>query len=335
MRRAKIAGRVLLPLLVIALLVLATLETVGCGSGASAAATLQVVTPTGTQSFTLKQVKKMAAMQAFGGIKNSAGNITPPSQYKGVTLDELLKSAGGIPDGSGVTFVAKDGYEMTMSADQVKNGKFVTYDVSTGDEIAIEDPLQLVLAYENEGKPTDPEADGTFRLAILSAKGNQVTDGHWWVKWVTKVEVKPVVAGWALAVNGALQEKVDRGSFDSCSAPKCHGVTWKDADGVTWSGVPLFNLVGRSDDEQKHDNGAFNSALAAQGYSIEVVGADGYKVTLDSSKIALSKEYFLANKMNGQELSGQDAPLRLVGPAVDKQSSVGGVTEIRLLLPTK
>ena len=36
-------------------------------------------------------------------------------------------------------------------------------------------------------------------LAILSPKCNQVTDGHWWVKWVTKVEVKPVVAGWALA----------------------------------------------------------------------------------------------------------------------------------------
>ena len=252
-----------------------------------------------------------------------------------MTVDELLKSLGGIPDGSGVTFVAKDGYEMTMSADQVKNGKFVTYDVSTGDEITVDGPLQLVLAYENEGKATDPETDGAFRLAILSAKGNQVTDGHWWVKWVTKIEVKATVAGWSLAVNGALQEKVDRGSFDSCSAPKCHGLTWKDSSGVTWSGVPLYYLVGRSDDEQKHDNGAFNSALAAAGYSIEVVGADGYKATFDSSKIALSKEYFLANKMDGKELTGTDAPLRLVGPAVDSKSSVGGVTEIRLLLPSK
>jgi hypothetical protein len=335
MKWAKVAGGLLAPAIVIGLLAMLTLQSAGCGSDGSSAAGLQVVTPTGSQSFTLKQVKKMTSLEAYGGIKNSAGNITPPSVYKGVTIEELLKSVGGIPDGSDVAFVAKDGYEMTMSAEQVKSGTFVAYDVSTGDEIKVDGPLTLVIAYENEGKRTDPETDGTFRLAILSAKGNQVTDGHWWVKWVTKIVVKPAVAGWELAVNGALQQKVDRGSFDSCSAPKCHGVTWKDADGVTWSGVPLYYLVGRSDDEQKHDNGAFNSALAAAGYPIEITGADGYKVTLDSSKIALSKEYILAGKMEGKELAGADAPLRLVGPAVDKKSSVGGVTEIRLLLPGK
>jgi DMSO/TMAO reductase YedYZ molybdopterin-dependent catalytic subunit len=335
MRRTKIAGRLLLTGLVIGLLAVATLQSVACGSDSSSAGTLQVVTPSGSQSFTLKQVKKMTTVTAQGGIKNSAGNITPPSEYTGVPLEELLKSLGGIPDGSGVTFVAKDGYEMTMSADQAKNGKFITYDVSTGDEITIEDPLTLVLAYENEGQPSNPETDGTFRVAILSAKNNQVTDGHWWVKWVTKIEVKPATAGWALAVSGALQEQVDRGSFDSCSAPKCHGVTWKDEDGATWSGVPLYYLMGRADDERKHDNGAFDSALAAEGYQVEIMGADGYKVTFDSSKIALSKEYFLANKLEGEELTGTDAPLRLVGPGVDKQSSVGGVTEIRLVLPTK
>jgi DMSO/TMAO reductase YedYZ molybdopterin-dependent catalytic subunit len=335
MRRANIAGGVLLPVLVIALLAVVTLQNVACGSGASSAATLQVVTASGAHSFTIKQIEKMPAVEDFGGIKNSAGNITPPSKYKGVAITELLKSVGGVPDGAGVSFVAKDGYEMTMSADQVKNGKFTTYDVSTGDEITVQEPLQLVLAYEDDGKPTNTETDGMFRLAILSTKNDQVTDGHWWVKWVTKNQVKPVVTGWSLAVDGALQEKVDQGSFDSCSAPLCHGVTWKDPQGVTWSGVPLYYLVGRSDDQQKHDNGAFNSALAAQGYSIDVLGADGFKATFNSSTIALSKEYILANKMNGKELTGKDAPLRLVGSAVDTQSSVGGVTEIRLLLPAK
>ena len=161
-----------------------------------------------------------------------------------MTIGDLLKSLGGVPAGAGVTFIAKDGYEMTMSADQVNSGKFVTYDVSTGDEVTIQDPLQLALAYEVDGKPLDPETDGTFRVAILSAKSNQVTDGHWWVKWVTKVEVKPVVVGWSLALTGAIQDTVDLGSFDSCSAPNCHGVTWKDTNGVTWSGVPLYQPGG-------------------------------------------------------------------------------------------
>ncbi len=332
MKRTRIIGLPALLVVVVALLVLGMSQAAGCGSDGSGDAVLSVVTSSGTQTFTLKDIKKLPAVEAYGGIKNSAGNITPPVKFKGVALTELLSSLGGLPEGAGVTFTAKDGYEMTMSAEQVQTGKFITYDVSTGDEKTIDDQLQLVLAYEMEDEALDLERDGTFRLAILSSEGNEVTDGHWWVKWVTQVEVKTMTAEWALAVNGALQEQVDRGSFDSCSAPKCHGVSWKDDEGVTWSGVPFYYLVGRADDETKHDNGAFNSALAAEGYPIEVVGADGYTVTLDSSDIALTKEYILANKMNDEELTGEDAPLRLVGPAVDSKTSVGGVLEIRLLL---
>jgi DMSO/TMAO reductase YedYZ molybdopterin-dependent catalytic subunit len=332
MKRVRMIGRLAVLCAVIGLLVFGMTQAAGCGSEGSADAVVQVVTATGSQTFTLKDLKKMPAVEAYGGIKNSAGNITPPATFTGVAITELLASVGGLPAGSGVTFIAKDGYKMTMSGGQVNNGDFITYDVSTGDEKTIEDQLQLVLAYETEGKALDPERDGTFRLAILSPEANEVTDGHWWVKWVTQIEVKTMTAEWALTVDGALQEQVDRGSFDSCSAPKCHGVSWKDEQGVTWSGVPFYYLVGRADDEAKHDNGAFNSALAADGYDIEVVGGDGYTVTLNSADIALTKEYILANKMNGEDLAGEDAPLRLVGPAVDSKMSVGGVTEIRLLL---
>ena len=82
MRRAKTAAHVGVLALVIGLLALGMTQAAACGSDSSSAAALQVVTPTGTQSFTLKEVKKMAAVEAYGGIKNSAGNITPPSQYK-------------------------------------------------------------------------------------------------------------------------------------------------------------------------------------------------------------------------------------------------------------
>ena len=60
MRRAKTAAHLGVLALVIALLALGMTQAAGCGSEISAAA-LQVVTPTGTQSFTLKEVKKMAA----------------------------------------------------------------------------------------------------------------------------------------------------------------------------------------------------------------------------------------------------------------------------------
>lgn len=293
-------------------------------------AALQLVTPSGTKSFTLAELEAMPAVEAYGGIKNSAGNITPPVKYKGVAVMDVLKTAGGLPTGTGVSFVAKDGYEMTMSADQVQNGNFTAYDVTTGDEITIKDPLQLVFAYENEGKPLDPTSEGPLRLVILSPQANEVTDGHWWVKWVNKVQVKTLAAASSLQLTGAISDSLDRGTIDSCSAPSCHGVTWKDADGKIWSGVPLYYLLGRVDDTTKHGNGAFNSALAAKGYQIDIVG--NANVTLDSSKVALSKEYIVANKLAGEELSGSDAPLRLVGPALQKDQSVGGIKEIRLLI---
>ena len=122
---------------------------------------------------------------------------------------------------------------------------------------------------------------------------------------------------------------------DSCSAPNCHGVTWKDATESPGLASRSSTWSGRVDDEQKHDNGAFNSALAAEGNPIELIGADGKTTTFDSSKIALSKEYIVANKANGKELTGQDAPLRLVGPGADDSSSLGGITRIQLQLPPK
>ena len=299
------------------------------GGGATV---LEVTSATGTKSFTLDDLKAMPAVDAFGGIKNSAGNITPPVEYKGVAVTELLKTVGGLPAGTGVSFIAKDGYEMTMSAEQVQNGKFVTYDVSTGDEIKVTDSIQLVLAYENQGKPLNADQEGAVRLAILTAKGNEVTDGHWWVKWVTKVDVKALAADWSLALSGAIQDKVDRGTFDSCAAPNCHGVTWKDDKAVAWTGVPLYYLAGRVDDQTKHGFRAFNSDLAAKGYKIEVVGAGGNTVSLDSSAVAGSKDYIVAYKMEGNVLGGTDAPLRLVGPGLKADQSVGGIKEIRLLI---
>ena len=315
----------------------AGVSTTAGGSSTTASAdqgtpVLQVTTPSGTKSFTLAELKAMPAVEESGGILNSAGTITPPAKYKGVAVMDVIKAAGGLPAGTGVSFIAKDGYEMTMTADQVENGKFTTYDVSTGDEITIQDPIKLVLAYEKEGVPLDPDSEGTIRLVILSPQANQITDGHWWVKWVTKVDVKTMAVAWTLALNGAISDKVDRGTFDSCSAPNCHGVTWKDAEGTVWSGVPLYNLVGRVDGQTKHGNGAFDSALAAKGYQIQIVGNNGTTIALDSSTIALSKEYIVAYKSGGKELSGKDAPLRLVGPAVKMDQSVGGIKEIRLLI---
>ena len=172
----------------------------------------------------------------------------------------------------------------------------------------------------------------SLRLVIISAKNNQVTDGHWSVKFINKLTVKSVAADWNLDLQGAITDSVDRGTFESCSTGKCHQAAWTDTKSQAWSGTPLWRLVGRVDDQTKHDTGAFNAALAAQGYTIEIIGKDGYSVKLDSGKVAKNDNIIVANTMNGNALTDKDFPLKLVGQDLTNKEMVGGIAKIILHL---
>ena len=69
--------------------------------------------------------------------------------------------------------------------------------------------------------------------------------------------------------------------------------------------MPLYLLVGRVDDTNKHGTGAFSRELAAKGYQVEVVGSDGAKVTLDAAQILDRKDIMVAVKVNGNPLGSR------------------------------
>ena len=346
---AAVPARAARAALVLALLV--TLAVFACGCGGSAttttvasvtgtsaaaapAATLELVGQDGTsKTLTMDDVKNLPSVEGYAGIKSSTGKITPPAKFKAVAVTELAKLVGGLDDKSGVSFIGSDGYEMTMSAAQITGGSLIAYDVATGDEKKLDEQLVVALAYEVDGKPLNQQSDGDFRLVALTQKNNQVTDGHWSVKWITKVQVKTLGAEWSLHLKGAIEDTVDRGSFESCAAANCHGVTWKDDKAQEWSGVPLYLLVGRVDDTNKHGTGAFNRELATKGYQVEVVGSDGAKVTLDAAQILDRKDIMVAVKVNGNPLGEQDFPLRLVGAGLQGSDMVGKITDINVMLP--
>ena len=229
-------------------------------------ASLEVVGKDGTsKTLTMDEIKKLPAVEGYAGIKSSTGKITPrrssrpwPSRNSRNWWADWTRRAASASS-------ATDGYEMTMSAAQINGGSLIAYDVATGDEKKLDEQLVVALAYESDGKPLDQQRDGDFRLVALTPKNNQVTDGHWSVKWVTKVQVKELGGEWSLHLKGAIEDDVDRGSFESCATPNCHGVTWKDDKAQEWSGVPLYLLLGRVDDTNKHETGAFNRDLAAAG----------------------------------------------------------------------
>jgi DMSO/TMAO reductase YedYZ molybdopterin-dependent catalytic subunit len=301
------------------------------GSGAA----LEVTGPGGTKSYTLDQIKTMQSTEGYGGMKSSTGHITPPAPMKGVLMEDLFADVGGFPEDMAVSIIAKDGYEMTMSHTQLTSGDFLTYDMVTGAENKVEGPLRAIIAYERDGQPLDPESDGTLRLAIVSAKKDQVTDGHWSVKWVTKLQIKPIEQDWTLALSGRLNEEIDRSTFESCAAAGCHGQNWTAGDGTKWTGVPLYNLVGRVDDENAHEGPAYNRELANAGYDVELVKADGSSIKVSSQIMFYNKDLIVAYQLNDKALPEEFWPLRLVGKGIDSADMVGQITDIKVLLPTK
>jgi len=291
---------------------------------------LEIVGLTETKSLTLEEVKALPATEGYAGIKSSTGKITPPVMFKGVALKDLAEFIGGMDETAGFNVVAEDGYSITYSFDQLQNGAFIAYDPATGDELKNPVELTAILAYEADGKPFDAKQDGTLRLAIVSAELNQVTDGHWAVKWVNKLEVKSLGEEWVLQLDGAISKPTDRVSIESCGAPQCHGSSWTDDKGQEWAGVPLYYFVGSVDDEIAHEGPAFNRTLADAGYSVDVIAADGYTVTFDAARVQYNKNIILAYKVNENPLPDEYFPLRLVGSDLDKKEMAGMIAQIKV-----
>ncbi len=356
-RQACFCGR--LSLIVVALLLSILLFMAGCGdggetdgssttssstessvsvtepgpAGTSGDVALEVMGPQGTRSLTLDEVRGLQSTEGYGGMKSSTGRITPPTLVRGVSIQDLFADVGGAPADMAVNIVAKDGYEMTISVAQLESGDFLTYDMVTGDERTVDEPLQAIVAYEIDGQPIDPDGHGPLRLAIVSSERNQVTDGHWWVKWVTKLQVKSVEEEWTLLLTGALTEEMDRGTFETGAAEGCHGRDWVDEAGDTWTGIPLYLLVGRVDDDNVHEGPAYNRDLANAGYDVDIITSGSGAVTLSSQDMYYNKDLVVAYRLNGEQLPEEYWPLRLVGEGLEPDQMVGGIGEIKLLLP--
>jgi DMSO/TMAO reductase YedYZ molybdopterin-dependent catalytic subunit len=299
---------------------------------APAEVVLEIVGAAETKSFTLADLQALPITEGFAGTKSSTGKITPPVTFKGVSLKDLAAAAGGLDADSGFNLVAKDGYGITFSLDQINNGTFTAYDPATGDELKNPVELTAMLAYEMDGQALNVEQDGYLRLVIVSAEPTQVTDGHWSVKWVTTVETKSMVEEWNLQAEGAISETIDRASVESCGAPQCHGTSWTDDKAQEWVGVPLWLLVGAVDDEIAHEGPAFNDALADGGYNVDVIAADGYTVTFAAARVKRNDNILVAFKVNNNPLDEKYFPLRLVGSDLEKSEMAGQIATIKVLI---
>jgi DMSO/TMAO reductase YedYZ molybdopterin-dependent catalytic subunit len=305
------------------------LEIAGCASiGGSSEPILEVVGLDRSVSLSMDDLQDMPVAEGWSGTVSSSGKISPPMQIKGVSLVDLADLVGGLEGDVGIKIVAKDGYSITMSYDQIISGNFITYDPGTGDEKEIDDPLIAVVGYERGGESIPEDDDGPLRIFILSDRNNQIVDGHWTVKWVEKLELKPLAEDWVLYLEGTITEDLDRASFETCMAPGCHGSSWVDEEGNEWSGVPLYLLAGRVDDANVHEDRAYNDDYAVAGYDLEIFTADGYNATIPSSQSNFNEDLIIAMLMNNEFLVEDQFPLRLVGDDLEEIQMVSQIAQI-------
>ncbi len=273
-----------------------------------------------TRGYTLDEIRAMPSYTAGGGFKKSTGTIVGPFNYTGVNITYLADLVGGITPSESMKITASDGYSMTYTYEQVM-GEIATYEGTTG-------PLTLVIAYEEDGNPISSDCGGPLRIAFVGSD-SPITDGHFWCKYVSKIEIMGGVSEWNLTLTGAITDVPDRSTIESCVG--CHRASWTDSSSQEWSGIPLWLLVGVVDDA--HNETAkhyFNDTVADMGYNVSVIAGDGYSKKFNSTTVARNDDIILANEMDGAVLSGGKWPLKLVGPALAKSEMVGNVVEIRV-----
>lgn len=292
---------------------------------------LELIGPDGTMTFTMSELQALPVTEGMAGIKSSTGKITLPNKFKGVSLQDLADLTGGLTDTMGINIVAEDGYSLSFSYDQIMNGTYIAYNPVSGDELNYTDPLIAMIAYEMNGNPLNKDMDGTLRLVIVSEKDNQVTDGHWSIKWVSKMEVRPMIVDWNLEVTGAIDTVIDRASYESCVS--CHEATWTDDVGQVWKGVELWRLMGFADDENKHEGWSYDVKLAKAGYDVTIVAMDGFSTTVWSDDADRNHDWIVAMLVDDMPLDEKNFPLRFVGVGLEKKQMVGSIATIELSLP--
>ncbi|HPD76210.1 MAG TPA: molybdopterin-dependent oxidoreductase [Methanoregulaceae archaeon] len=139
-------------------------------------------------SYTFDEIRAFPTKAGNCYAVSTVGIKYGPYTCKGVLLTDLLEQSGGIAEGDQVWVSAPDGYLWVFDYDQTQGEGFITFNESLREIPS--PPLQVLLMYEQDGKPLSYDDGGPVRLVIISEEEGIVTEGSAWVKWVDTIEVK-------------------------------------------------------------------------------------------------------------------------------------------------
>jgi hypothetical protein len=152
------------------------------------------------------------------------------------------------------------------------------------------------------------------------------------VKYIDEIRIYTgEIPQWQLELVGATNQTVTQSYFEEGLACGNHSAEYVDGTD-TWSGVPLWLLVGMVDDEEEETEThyTFNDDFAEAGYDVKVIAGDDYSWSFNSTFVARNNDLILANQLNGEPLEGDEYPLKIVGVGLSGKQRVKNVIRIEL-----
>jgi len=189
-----------------------------------------------------------------------------------------------------------------------------------------------IIADECNGKPLAKTTDAGKPLWPLALKGSAIFGGQS-VGSIASIEITGLAgseSAWNLELNGAVTDKINQEYFTSIQKSGIQ-VSWTDGDGNKYTGVPLWYLAAMVDDIAISSEPGLSKDAAKAGYSLIIHGAEGKTETLQIGDISKSDGYIIADSVNGEKISGADAPLILTGESVSSEQVLSGVFRIELV----
>jgi DMSO/TMAO reductase YedYZ molybdopterin-dependent catalytic subunit len=262
------------------------------------------------------------------------GYVDDANSHIGTAYNDSLADAGYT-----ISVIAGDGFTKNFTSQEIeRNDNYIIADTLNGQPLPEQIngknvwPLKLVGVNATGGKSVGNVSE--IRLNDVPV----VTDTTPTPQPTATATTTPAPsAGWTLTLSGAEEVQMTDQYYAEGVACGGHSASYTDTQGQVWAGLPLWRLVGLVDDDKTHEVliGAYNDTLADAGYTVSVIAGDGYTRNFTSQEIKRSKNYILANTMNGtplpMEINGKNTwPLKLVGTNATGGKSIGNVTMIKL-----
>ena len=255
-----------------------------------------------------------------------AGMVDDTTQHGAGAFNDTVAASG-----YSIIVTGRDGTSVTLDSKKVaRSSGYLIANTKNGAAIPATDPAApLVLV--GSGTGVGNGVTGVTGISLRFGSGTPSTTPTPTPTQIPTVSPTMATPSTSFSLSGAVSRTIDMTYFTS-GVSYGHAGSYRDSSGVTWEGMPLWFLAGMVDDSNQHGAGAFNDALAAQGYSITVTGRDGTSVNLDSKAVSRNNAYIVANKKNGIAIGATDpdAPARLVGNGAGIGNGVSGITGISL-----